>query len=69
MTFVTDSILSWVTFLPLAGALLILLFARKDNIARVVALGVAIADFILSLHLWFHFDNTTAVDQFVELVP
>jgi len=69
LTFVTDSILSWVTFLPLAGALLVLLFARKDNIARLIALGVAIADFILSLHLWFHFDNTKATDQFVELVP
>jgi NADH-quinone oxidoreductase subunit M len=69
LTFVTDSILSWVTFLPLIGALLILLFARKDNIARLVAIGVAIADFILSLHLWFHFDNSKAVDQFVETVP
>ncbi len=68
MTYVTEHILSWVTFVPLAGALLIWLTARNDNMARVMAMGVAIIDFVLSLHLFKHFDVTNAGDQFVEQV-
>lgn len=66
MTYVTDHILSWVTFVPLAGALLVWLLGRRDTTARIMALGVAIVDFILSIHLFWHFDKTNAGDQFVE---
>ena len=68
MTFVTDHILTWVTFVPLAGALLIWLAARSDASARFMALGVAVVDLILSLHLVRHFNVTQATDQFVEHV-
>ncbi len=66
MSFITDHILSWVTFLPLAGSLLLWTVVRREGPARLLALGVALADFVLSLHLWFHFDAHSGLDQFVE---
>jgi len=66
VTYVTDHILSWVTFVPLAGALLVWLLGRRDAWARVMALGVALVDFVLSLHLVWHFQTGVAADQFVE---
>ena len=65
-------ILSIVTFLPVLGALLIL-FAPGDvesagHRARLIALIVTLADFVLSLVLWANFDTSTAEFQFVESV-
>jgi NADH-quinone oxidoreductase subunit M len=57
----------WLTviiFLPLAGAAL--LFFVKEQQARWLALTVTLADFFLSLPLWFGFDPTTAQMQFTE---
>ena len=60
-------ILSLVTFLPLAGAfLLIFLPAGRTRLVRSFALGVAILTFLLSLVLYFGFDSGTASPQFVE---
>jgi NADH-quinone oxidoreductase subunit M len=56
--------LSLIVFLPLAGALLCLLV--KAESARWLALGVTVADFALSLPLWWLFDSSTAGMQFVE---
>ena len=63
-------ILSIITFLPAAGALLIL-FGGGDaqaagNRARAIAFVVTAADFLLTLLLWAKFDNSTADFQFVE---
>ena len=69
MTPITDHILSWVTFVPLAGALLVLLLGRRPVTARGLALATLVLDFVLSLHLWFHFRVGEAGDQFVESVP
>ncbi|MBK7188181.1 MAG: NADH-quinone oxidoreductase subunit M [bacterium] len=66
MPFITDHILSWVTFLPLAGSLLLWTVVRREGPARLLALGIALLDFVLSLHLWFHFDAATGMDQFIE---
>ncbi len=65
-------ILSTVTFLPLVGALLILLIkddseASRRNI-RNVALLTTIFVFILSLVVWAGFDNSNAGFQMVEQV-
>jgi len=68
LSFITDHILTWVTFLPLLGTLLLWTVIRREAAARVFALAVALADFILSLHLWFHFDAARGDDQFVEKV-
>lgn len=72
------SLLSFIIFLPLVGALFIFLFVRSDNQkgtetgacnARDVALWVTIATFILSLVLWYNFDPKTAEFQFQEFYP
>ncbi len=68
MSLITDHILSWVTFAPLLGALALWTVVRKDSYARVFALVVALVDFVLSLHLWFHYDADSGSDMFVEKV-
>jgi NADH-quinone oxidoreductase subunit M len=60
-------ILSLVTFLPIAGAIFIALLSREavQNI-RYTALWTTIITFLISLLIWFNFDQTTAGFQFVE---
>ncbi len=64
------NILSWVTFLPLAGAALILLIGGKEEVAarnaRSVALLTTLVTFVLSLGIWYMFDNNQAGFQLVE---
>ena len=69
MSLITDHILSWVTFVPVLGALLIWTVFRRAALARIVALAVALVDFVLSLHLWFHYEPASGTDQFIERVP
>ncbi|RKZ19259.1 Fe-S-binding domain-containing protein, partial [bacterium] len=64
----TDHILTWVTFVPVLGALAIWTVFRRAAVARVMALAVALVDFVLSLHLWFHYEPGSGTDQFVENV-
>lgn len=68
MSLITDHILTWVTFLPLVGAVLLWTVVRREAQARLFAMAIALADFVLSLHLWFHFDLGRGDDQFVERV-
>ena len=69
MSFVTDHILSWVTFLPLLGAIVILLvMSRHAAAAFWTAIVVAVADLVLSLVLWFGYDPGPGTDQFTERV-
>ena len=60
-------ILSIITFLPVIGALLILLVRGDDRSARIIALVTTLVDFVLSLLLWANFDTSTADFQFVEI--
>ncbi len=48
-------ILTLVTFIPLAGGLLLTLFPRRDRDIRVFALVVSLLTFVVSLHLPAHF--------------
>ena len=57
-------ILTLVTFLPTAGALLLLLFPRRDSSIRSFALIISVINFILSLHLPIYFDNARAGFQY-----
>jgi NADH-quinone oxidoreductase subunit M len=57
-------ILSLVTFVPAGGALLLLLFPRRDRDIRVFALVVSLLTFILSLHLAVHFRSAQSGFQF-----
>lgn len=64
-------LLSLLTFLPLVGAVLILVLARGDEAvvarnSRWTALWTSAINFVLSLFIWVHFDTATADFQFVE---
>jgi NADH-quinone oxidoreductase subunit M len=61
-------ILSLICYVPLLGALLIMLFMRGERSAtiRKFATGVAIFDFFLSIPLWFAFDRGGELFQFRE---
>jgi NADH-quinone oxidoreductase subunit M len=57
-------ILTIVTFIPLAGALLLMFFPRRDRDIRWFALAVSLLTFVLSLHLPVHFVNGQPGFQF-----
>ena len=61
-------ILSVLTFLPLAG-LIVLPFLRSDGAAKVWALAVTIITALCSILLYTGFDATTASYQFQENLP
>src|SRR6202521_4893436 len=58
------SILSLITFIPLAGALLLMLFPRADRDIRVFALVVSLLTFAASLHLPVHFQRAQSGFQY-----
>src|SRR5271166_3763444 len=57
-------ILTLVTFVPLAGALLLVLLPRRDRDIRVFALVISLLTFVLSLHLPVHFHRGQAGFQY-----
>ncbi len=65
-------ILSIVTFLPLVGALFILIQRGEGELvarqSRLIALWTSLITFVVSLPLWIYFDNGTAAFQFEERV-
>tara|TARA_B100000315_G_scaffold259365_1_gene315116 strand:+ start:503 stop:2068 length:1566 start_codon:yes stop_codon:yes gene_type:complete len=61
-------VLTVITFLPMAGALVILLLKNASAI-RWLALATTVATFILSLPVFAHFDKTTYAMQFAEIHP
>jgi NADH-quinone oxidoreductase subunit M len=63
------AILTLVTFVPLAGALLLIFFPRKDDVVRWFALGVTLIGFILSLHLPLHFIRVASGFQYEINLP
>ena len=63
-------LLTSIVFLPLAGAVLLLLVGgrdgERDDLVRRLALGVSLAVFLLTLVLWAGFDPASAEYQFQE---
>ena len=63
-------ILSTIIFIPLIGALFILVNKGEQKTvvknSKYVAIFSSLANFLLSLLLWFSFDNTTSDFQFIE---
>jgi len=57
-------ILTLVTFIPLAGALLLLSLPRRDRDIRVFSLVVTLLTFVLSLHLPVHFHRAQSGFQY-----
>ena len=62
-------ILTLVTFVPAAGALLLAFAPRRDRELRVFALLVSLLTFVLSLHLPAHFNRNQAGFQFDRDLP
>jgi NADH-quinone oxidoreductase subunit M len=70
MDWISNHILTIVTFTPAIGGLLILLFGREQTRAiRTFALVVAVLAFIFSLHLVIHFNMNTTDYQYQINVP
>ena len=65
LTELSYPVLTVITFLPLVGALIILLLRNAAQI-KWLALVTTIATFIASLPVYKHFDKTTHLMQFVE---
>ncbi len=62
--------LSWIIFIPMLAAGIILLLPRENkNLIRYVALGAMLIDFLLCIPLYLGFDPSTAAMQFQEFVP
>ncbi|MBV9340001.1 MAG: NADH-quinone oxidoreductase subunit M [Acidobacteria bacterium] len=64
-----SAILTLITFVPAAGALLLVLVPRRDRDIRVFALGISLLALALSLHLPDHFHRDQAGFQFEQNVP
>ena len=67
MNILSQHLLSWVIFLPVIGAG-VLVLVRQDRFVRQVALGVTLLNFFISLPLWFRFDLFTHQMQFTERI-
>ncbi len=65
MEFLNSHILSFLTFVPLVAAAVVLATPNLA-LARWVSMGGAIVAFLASLHLWANFDGKTAGLQFTE---
>lgn len=63
------AVLSLVTFIPLAGAVLLLFFPRRDRDIRVFSLVVSLLAFVVSLHLPAHFQRSQAGFQYEFNTP
>ncbi len=57
-------VLTLVTFIPLAGGLLLMLFPRRDRDVRWFALAVSLLTFVVSLHLPVYFHRSQAGFQY-----
>ncbi len=69
MNFINDNILTIVVFLPLAGAILLAFFPRRDRDVRYFALAVSLITLLASLHLPWYFVRGQSGFQFEENVP
>ncbi len=67
---ISANILTIVTFLPLLGALFVLIVPGNDAVAlnnmRRITLATTLITFVFSLIMWAMFDNTSAEFQFVQ---
>jgi NADH-quinone oxidoreductase subunit M len=69
MKYIDHNIITIVTFLPLLGALLLIIFPRRDRDIRWFALGISLITLLASLHLPWYFDRGQTGFQFEQSVP
>jgi NADH-quinone oxidoreductase subunit M len=69
MNYIDHNIITIVTFLPLLGALLLIIFPRRDRDIRWFALGISLVTLLASLHLPWHFDHGQPGFQFEQSLP
>jgi NADH-quinone oxidoreductase subunit M len=69
MNWINSNILTIVTFLPLAGALLLVVFPRRERDIRFFALAVSLITLLASLHLPWHFVRSADGFQYEQNVP
>lgn len=65
MDWLNTHILSLTVFLPLLFSIPVLL-ARKERQALIIALMGSLVTFVVSWHLWYHYDTSVNTLQFVE---
>lgn len=65
----TDHILTLITFVPTAGAIVVAFLPRKGRVVQAFTLLVTLVTFVLSLHLPAHFDYANHGFQFEENQP
>jgi NADH-quinone oxidoreductase subunit M len=61
---IDHTILTLITFTPLAGAILLALLPDRDRIQQWGALAVTLVTFVCTLHLPFHFDYSASAGAF-----
>jgi len=69
MNYIDRNIITIVTFLPFAGALLLSIFPRRDRDIRWFALGISLVTLLASLHLPWHYVRGLEGFQFEQNVP
>lgn len=65
----TNHILTLITFVPIAGAIVVAFLPRKGRLLPAFTLLVTLVTFVLSLHLPAHFDYSSHSFQFEENQP
>ena len=64
---ISGFIVSLVTFFPLLGIVVLFFFNKEQGrVIKLVGIITSLATFILSLHLYFHFDDQVSGFQFVQ---
>jgi NADH-quinone oxidoreductase subunit M len=69
ISFSNHNILTVITFLPFAGALLLMLFPRRDRDIKWFALLISVLTFLASLHLPWHYSYVTSGFQYEQNIP
>ncbi len=63
-------LLTIITFLPLLGAVVVLLLPKNnERLIKSWAVAISIVPLLLSIYLWFSYNQTTGGYQFVEMLP
>ena len=63
----SSNLITYLLLIPLIGSIFLLLIDKqKENIIRYTGLGLSFAAFIISLIIYFNFDNQNSEFQFIH---